>query len=124
VVNGDSGASNHDTMLSIRWRVAPDPDLTAVFPAEAAQLARDTAGIDEWAQQELRRKAESLLRMRRLFLFALQDDVGTEYLHRGGGSHGGPGGTTDEAEFVPIPPPSATRLELTWLDLTIELPVG
>ncbi len=113
----------YDTMLNIRWRVAPEPDLTAVFPAEAAQLARDVAGVDEWAQQELQRKAERLLRMRRLFRFALQDDLGTEYLHRGGGSHGGSGGTTGEAEFVPIPPPNATRLELSWLDLIIELPI-
>jgi len=112
------------TMLTIRWRVAPEPDLAAVFPSETAQFVRDVEGVDEWAQKELRRKAERQLRFQALFEFTLTDDLGTQYMHMGGGSSGGPLGTTGDAWFERVPPPTATRLEFTWLHLTVELPLG
>lgn len=114
----------YDTMFTVRWRVAPEPDLAAVFPSEAAQLARDIEGVDEWAKKELQRKADRFLQSQRLFAFALHDDLGTEYRHRGRGSGGGPHGTRGEADFEPPPPPTATRLEFSWLDLTIDLPIA
>jgi hypothetical protein len=38
----------YDTMVSIRWRSAPEPDVSAMFPDEAAQLAHDVEGTEAW----------------------------------------------------------------------------
>jgi hypothetical protein len=116
-------AEIYDTMVAIRWRVAPEPDVYAAFPSEAIQLAHDVDGLETWAADELRKKAKQRLRMMRLYIFELTDDVGTEYWSPGYGHGGGPNGMRGEAEFLPSPPPSATKLTLTWLGMPIEIPL-
>jgi hypothetical protein len=113
----------YDSALTVRWRVAPEPDIAAVFPAEEGQLLRDIQGTEEWASVELRRKAHERLRMRRLYRFTLTDDVGTQYVNSGGGSSGRPNEMTGEARFSPSPPSSASELTLGWLDLSIAVPL-
>jgi hypothetical protein len=113
----------YDTMLSIRWRIAPVPELSALFPTEMAQFAHDVEGVEDWAEKELRSKAERRL-WHRLLQFSLGDDAGTEYLRMGGNSSGGPLGWSGEAHFKPVPPDEATKLELAWFELVIELPLG
>lgn len=115
-------AEIYDTMVAIRWRVAPEPDVFAAFPSEALQLAHDLEGLEAWAVDELRRKAEQRLRMMRLYNFELTDDAGTEYWSSGHGHGGGAYGITGEAEFLPAPPSTATNLTLTWLGMAVEIP--
>lgn len=114
----------YDTMVSIRWRAAPEPDVSAVFSDEAAQLAHDVEGTEAWAAEELKKKAEKRLRMFRLYNFALADDVGTEYYEEGSGRRGGGNGITGEADFTPAPPATASRLTVTWLELEVEIPLS
>jgi hypothetical protein len=114
----------YDTMATVRWHVAPQPDISTAFPYEATQLAHDVEGIDSRAAEELKRKAEKRLRISRLHNFGLVDDVGTEYRPSGGGSRGGSYGTTGEADFAPAPPAFASKLTITWLDLTVDVPLS
>lgn len=116
-------AEIYDTMVAIRWRVAPEPDVFAAFPSEALQLAHDLEGLETWAVDELRQKAEQRLRMMRLYNFELTDDVGTEYWSSGHGQGGGAHGITGEAEFLPAPPATSAKLTLSWLDLAVAIPL-
>ena len=111
-------------MVSIRWRAAPEPDVSAVFSDEAAQLAHDVEGTEAWAATELKKNAEKRLEMFRLYTFGLSDDVGTEYQSTGGGRRGGGNGVTGEADFAPTPPEHTSRLTITWLDLTVDIPLS
>jgi hypothetical protein len=114
----------YDTVVSIRWRMAPEPDIDAVFASEAAQLARDVEGLDDWAAAELRKKAGRRMHQLRLFVFSLRDDVGTDYLAMGGGAGSGNNETSGDARFVPAPPSSARALTLTWFDVGIDIPLA
>ena len=114
----------YDTKVAIRWRFAPEPDISSAFPAESAQLAPDLEGTDDWAAAELLKKAEQRLHSRRLYRFGLNDDIGTEYRSWGGSSGGGNGETTGEVRFLPAPPHTASVLTLTWLDLAVEIPLS
>ena len=116
-------AEIYDTGVVIRWRAAPEPDVSLVFPAETAALEVDVEGLEEWAAQELRRKAEQRFRMMRLYTFALSDDVSTEYFLHGGGRGGGSNGITGDAMFRPAPPSGASRLEFTWLTAKVQIPL-
>jgi hypothetical protein len=112
----------YDTAIVVRWRAAPEPDISLAFPAEAAALEADVSGLEDWAAGELRKKADQRMRTRRLYRFDLADDVGTTYFQMGRRSGGGPQGITGEAEFRPAPPSSATKLVLSWLGLEVALP--
>jgi hypothetical protein len=113
----------YDTMVNVRWRAAPEPDVFAAFPDEPAQLAHDVEGTDAWAAEELKKKAEKRFRTFRLYNFGLTDDVGTGYHSTGGGrgSHGN--GTTGEVNFSPAPPANASVLTITLLDVEVEIPL-
>jgi len=114
----------YDTAVAIRWRVAPEPVISSVFPDEAAQLARDVEGTDAWAAEHLRTKAERGLRMMRLYQFSLADDVGTAYRPMGGRHGGGDNEMTGEAKFVPAPAATASTLTFTWLELAVYIPLS
>ncbi len=114
-------AEIYDTQVAVRWRVAPEPTISSVFPDEVAQLARDVKGTDAWAAEELRRNAEGRLRMMRLYRFGLADDVGTAYRSMGGGHGGGANEMSGEAKFAPAPPEPASTLTFTWLDVAVEI---
>src|SRR5665213_3221078 len=92
-------AEIYDTGIVIRWRVAPEPDVSSVFPVETAALEVDVEGLEEWAAHELRQKAERSFRWMRLYNFDLSDDVGTDYFLHGGGRGGGSNGITGDAMF-------------------------
>ncbi len=113
----------YDTAVAIRWRCAPEPDISLAFPAEAAALEQDMEGVEDWAAAELRRKAGLGMRMRRLYRFGLADDVGTPYFQRGQRSGGGGGVMTGEAEFQPGPPSNTSGLVLSWLTLEVPIPL-
>ena len=111
----------YDNSAVVRWRVSPEPDISAVFPDEAMALETDIEGLEDWAAEELRNKAQRRMRMTRLYHFDLADDVDTTY-HRDGSSHGGGNsGMTGEAKFQPGPPSTASFLTFTWLTLNVEI---
>jgi hypothetical protein len=114
----------YDTAVAVRWRVSPEPDISLAFPDETRQLEQDMEGLEGWAAEELRRKAEHRLRAMRLYQFLLTDDFGTEYVQRGSRSGGGSGVRSGEAEFQPPPPPAASELVLKWLGLEVSLPLS
>ena len=114
-------AEIYDTGVVIRWRVAPEPDISSVFPVEAAAFDADVEGLEDWATQELRRKAEQRLRMMRLYTFVLSDDIGTGYVMKRGGHGGGSNGMTGDASFQPAPPSAASELEFTWLTAKVQI---
>jgi hypothetical protein len=115
----------YDSTVAVRWRVAPEPDIAAVFSVEEAQLVRDIQGTEEWAGQVLRNKAHRRLRMMKLYRFELSDDTGTEYVPRGGGAGGLPGSEmTGEARFVPAVPASVTELTFSWLNASVRVPLA
>jgi hypothetical protein len=114
----------YDTSLVIRWRTAPQPDLWSAFPAEAAALAQDSEGLEDWAAEELRRKAEQQMAMRRLYKFSLSDDVGTNYVQEGSSAGGGASERTGDARFNPPPPLTATALKVSWLGLEVPIPLA
>ena len=116
----------YDTTVAVRWRVAPEPDIATVFPAEERQLLRDIQGTEDWAAAELRKKAHERLRMLRLYRFSLTDDAGTQYVYCGGGAHGSPNEWTGEEKFSPAAPESASELTFGWhsLSVTISLAAG
>jgi hypothetical protein len=117
-------AEIYDTKVAVRWRFAPEPDISSAFPAETAQLAHDLEGTEGWAADELRKKAQKGLHSLRLYRFGLSDDIGTDYRPWGGSSGGGGGETTGEAMFLPAPPPAASALIFTWMDLSVEIPLS
>jgi len=55
----------YDTAVDVRWRVAPEPDIDAVFPFEITQMARDTEGTQDWAVFSQRRRVLSAIFERR-----------------------------------------------------------
>jgi len=114
----------YDIAVVIRWRASPEPDIARAFPSESAELERDLAGLEDWAADDLRMKAQQRLRMMRLYRFELKDDVGTEYVQRGQQHGGGGGGVmSGEAEFRPAPPPAASTLTFSWLNLRVPVPL-
>lgn len=44
------------------------------------ELEADLVGVDAWAAEELRRKAERRLERMALYRFGLSDDLGTTYV--------------------------------------------
>jgi hypothetical protein len=113
----------YDTSVTIRWRSAPEPDVWAAFPKEAAALEQDMEGLEEWAAEELRRKAAQRMTMRRLHEFNLGDDVGTTYLPSGSSGGGRVGERAGDARFIPAPPSTASVLTLTWLGFEVTIPL-
>jgi hypothetical protein len=117
-------ADIYDTAVDVRWRVAPEPDIDAVFPSEVAQMSRDTEGTQDWAAEHLQKKGRDHLRMMRLYRFELSDDDGTPYTHSGGGSGGRPGEMSGTARFSPAPSADASVLTLTWHSLQVSFPLS
>jgi hypothetical protein len=107
-----------------RWRVTPEPDITSVFPEEAAALEQDLGGLEDWAAEDLRRKGLQELRIRRLYKFGLTDDLDTSYISIGFGHSGGPGEMAGEARFKPASPATASLLTLSWIGLEVPIPVS
>jgi hypothetical protein len=114
----------YDTAVDIRWRVAPEPDIDAVFPSEIAQMARDTEGTQDWAADHLHNKGREGLRSMRLYRFNLSDDAGTPYIPSGGGWSGRPGEHAGVARFSPAPSPGTTALTLIWHGAEVRLPLS
>jgi len=113
----------YDVAAVLRWRVSPEPDITMAFPDESTALELDLVGLEDWAADDLRMKAQQMLRTRRLYRFELTDDVETEYTQRGLHHGGGGGVMSGDAEFRPAPPTTASMLTLSWLNLEVHLPL-
>ena len=135
----------YETNVLIRWNVAPEPDISTVFPEELAQFAHDVEGMDTSAVDHLRRVAVDLLRKSRLYRFGLEDDVGTEYvsdgrygpafvvpakydddgnlIHISNMALDEPSKAFGQARFSPSPPTNATVLIFKWLDARVDIPL-
>jgi hypothetical protein len=74
-------------------------------------------GLEEWASEDLRRKGHQKLSVRRLYKFALTDDVGTPYFQRGLSHDGGSNEMSfSSAELRGIRHAAiGDRLEAAWL---------
>jgi hypothetical protein len=112
----------YDSVLAVRWRVSPHPDVTSVFPDEADALELDLVGLEDWAAEDLRRKGHEELLWMRLYRFALNDDVGTPYISQGPNFRGNDSGASGEVRFQ-APPSEASQLTFTWLNLDISIPI-
>jgi hypothetical protein len=110
----------YDSVVAIRWRVSPQPDVASVFPGEVAALEGDLSGLEDWAAEDLRRKGREELAMMRIYRFGLRDDLGTSYVQMGSSHGGGPGGMKGEAEFQK-PPTEASLLVFSWLGLEVPI---
>jgi hypothetical protein len=41
----------YDSVLAVRWRVSPHPEVTSVFPDEADALELDLVGLEDWGRR-------------------------------------------------------------------------
>jgi hypothetical protein len=114
----------YDSAVVVRWRVSPEPEITAAFPHEAAALEQDLVGLEDWAAEDLRRKGQQKLSMMWLYKFALTDDLGTPYFQMGSGHSGRPHEMTGESRFQPAPPSGVSLLTFSWLGLEIPIPIA
>jgi hypothetical protein len=108
----------YDSVVAVRWRASPEPDIALAFPQETAAPEQDLAGLEDWAADDLRTKGRQKLTMMRLYRrFDLTDDLGTTSTPKGS-SHGGGGGEmAGEAKFQPAVPPTTLELTFSWLGL-------
>lgn len=115
----------YDSVVAVRWRAAPEPDITLAFPQESAALEQDLEGLEDWAVEDLRAKGRQRLRTMRLYRrFVLTDDLGTAYMPNGSSSGGGNHEMTGEARFQPGVPSTASVLTLSWLGLDVPIPLA
>ena len=112
----------------IHWDLTPDLDIWQAFPVEAAELEADLEEVaDEWAVDELRKKAT--WHMARLLRNSeLSDDAGAVYRMAGSSRRGSwtlqAGSHADgHVVFKPAPTTGARRLKWTWLNTTLEIPL-
>jgi hypothetical protein len=112
----------YDSVIAIRWRVSPLPDVTSAFPDEAAALEQDLVGLEEWAAEELRQKGHQRLAMMRLYSFGLADDLNTPYIQMGSNHGGGGNEMAGEARFK-APPSEATVLTFSWLGFEVPITI-
>ena len=115
----------YDSATMIKFRVSPEPGIASVFSEEAAALERDLVGLEDWAAEDLRKKAHDTLATMRLYSFGLRDDLGTSYAQLGLRLHnvGFPSGMTGEAEYQ-APLPEASLLVFSWLGLEVPIPMN
>ena len=74
--------------MVIHWDVTPDLDIWKAFPVEAAALEADLEEVaDEWAVDELRKKAAGRMALL-LRISDLMDDAGTSYRMAGSSRRG------------------------------------
>jgi len=107
-------AEIYDVGVTIRWRIAPEPDVRIVLHEEFERLEQELEGLGTERSGRLRRMAENRL-MHRMYRFTLGDDVGTNYRARSQRSGGSPEETIGESDFEPAPPLSATVLRCGWI---------
>jgi hypothetical protein len=112
----------NEATVIVRWRLAGELDLAAAFPEETQQLERDVSGLDIWATERVMSAAVRDLRVKHLFNFGLEDDLGTPYSERNM-TAGGVGEKTGDTRYSPAPPPNATTLIFKWLDQRVEIPL-
>ena len=117
-----------DDAVVIHWDVTPDLDIWQAFPVEAAELEADLEEVaDEWAVDELRKKATRQMALL-LRNSELIDDAGTSYRMAGSSRRGSwnamAGSHADgHVVFRPAPATGARRLMWTWLSTTLGIPL-
>ena len=127
------GVEQYDAVVAVKWIVNPEPNVWDVFPEESAALEQDLQDLDDGPTNILRKTAERLLRTRRLYVFALADDLGTRYEpteEQHGAAFVSNGitrqsiGITGSAIFHPSVPSNARSLNFKWFALTLEVPLA
>jgi hypothetical protein len=111
----------YTSTVVVSWRLTGSPNFAAIFPGEIAELEADLEGLDDWAADELRRKAESQLERWALYRFTLSDDLGTVYEPYGTNRGSRFGVVEGHQAFKPTAPHTAWSLTLGWYDLHIEI---
>jgi hypothetical protein len=111
----------YTSSVDVSWRLTGSPIVAEIFPKEMAELEVDLEGLDDWAADELRRKAESQLERWGLYKFTLSDDLGTVYEPYGPNRGNRFGVMEGHQAFKPTPPHTAWSLTLGWHDLQIEI---
>jgi hypothetical protein len=109
------GVELYSDKITVNWRLAPEPDYEMVFASELAEQETDLEGLPESHRQHLRKQLIQRLQMRRRFV-RLGDDIGTEYVPRGGGTSGGGNEKRGHTDFLPGVPEGVKQLAVTWDD--------
>jgi hypothetical protein len=127
------GVEQYDAVVAVKWMVNPEPNVLDFFPEESAALEQDLQDLDDGPADILRKTAERLLRTRRLYIFALADDLGTSYelteeQHGTGFVSNGITrqfvGIRGSAMFHPSMPSNARSLNFKWFDLALKVPLA
>ena len=127
------GVEQFDALVVVKWVINPEPNVSDVFPEESAALEQDLQDLDDGPADILRKTAERLLRIRRLYVFALADDLGTCYElteEQHGASYVSNGitrqfiGIMGSVTFHPSVPLNPRSLNFKWFDLTLEVPLA
>jgi hypothetical protein len=103
-----------------KWRMNDPPSVSEVFPEPLAALESDLEGLEDWAADELRRKAERHLGRLNFFHFSLSDDLGTQYESVQCRQDNRFAVMDGLQTFQPGPPHTAWSLTLSWQDRSIE----
>ena len=111
-----------DTRTVVEWRVSPEPDIASLFPEDFDALEAELEGIDDWAADELRRKAREAFIIGRVYVFQLTDDVGTHYQKSRHMGHYGSAVATGAVTFKPTVPDVASELVVTWHEARVTIP--
>jgi hypothetical protein len=111
----------YTSSVVVSWHLTGSPTVAEIFPEEMAELEADLEGLDDWAADELRGKAESQLERWGLYRFTLSDDLGTEYEPSGQNRGNRFGVMEGHQAFKPTAPHTAWSLTLGWHDLQIEI---
>jgi hypothetical protein len=141
------GVEVYDVLVRVGWRAAPMPDAASLFvhysmptmrrrgalePAAAAgshnlvvRLAHEIEHAGGWPTEKTKKELEDHLGLFLATAFGgIADDVGTVYLGRGGATYVGSDGITGTHDLHPAPPLDASKLTITWLDLTVDIPLS
>jgi hypothetical protein len=127
------GVEQYDAVVAVQWILNPEPNVSAVFSEESAALEQDLQDLDDGPADILRKTAERLLTTRRLYVFALADDLGTSYElveEQHGASFVSNGitrqfiGIRGSAMFHPSVPSNARCLTFKWFAAALKVPLA
>jgi hypothetical protein len=103
--------------------VSPEPDVPSLFPEDFAALEAELESVDDWAADELRKKAWDAFIREKVYVFQLADDIGTQYQRTRHMGHYRSDVATGAVTFKPTVPDTASELVLTWHEARLSIPV-
>jgi hypothetical protein len=118
-----TGVDICDSRTVVEWRVSPEPDVPSLFPEDFAALEAELESVDDWAADELRKKAWDAFIGEKVYVFQLADDIGTQYQRTRHMGHYRSDVATGAVTFKPTVPDTASELVLTWHEVELTIPV-